>query len=119
MSAIAEDHVPPLSDDFSGRSDGLPSVDFLPGLGPELNDGVVAADDSSPNVRVRVHSGTEAIKRCPMIAVLNSGNPHSFILESSWKPMVTSDVSDSVLESRTASRVWGGFGKHEPLTNPT
>lgn len=75
----------PLVDDFSGHSDRFHSRDFLPELGPNLNDTIVATNDSSHAVQVRAYSGDKATLWYPRVALLDTGKIHIFTLISAWK----------------------------------
>lgn len=85
MSATPGDHVLPLANDSSGHPNRLPYADFLPELGPDLKDDIVTVDESSHTVRDRVNSWAKATLRDPTLALLYSGSPRSFILESARK----------------------------------
>lgn len=87
-------------------------------LDPDLNDGIVTVDISTHTIRVRVHSGDKMTSRHPIVALLNSGSPPSFISEAARKRVVDSGAGDKFLECCTPPRVWGRFGNPKFASGP-
>lgn len=94
----------------------LPSWDFLPEFGFDLNDGIVIVNNICHAVRVRVDYGVKATPRCLMVPTPFGQLPVIHFGTRLRKRKIAPGAGDNVLERWTPPRIWSGFGNFELLT---
>ena len=78
----------------------------LPEIGPDLACGVVTIDDRTHTAKILVYSGVGICSHYRCVALLDTGSPQTFILESAWQRMVLSGAADERFARHTTPRTW-------------
>ena len=88
----------------------------LPEIIPDLASGLVTIDDRTHTAKSLVYSGVGICSQYRCVALLDTGSPQTFILESAWQRMAFSGAADERFACHTTPRTWGGFCSQAPLS---
>lgn len=76
---------------------------------PKPDDGVMMVHDVSHATRILLDSGPRARSIHPCVAVFDSGSPQTYIQQSVWERMLTSNAANASAVCLTADHNWPGF----------